>query len=149
MDNVFDVINNTKEDIKELTIVEDLVSFALDYLNINKAILNVIIVDENTIQKINKEYRGLDRVTDVISFALEDDKTFKENDFRVLGDIYICLNKAKNQALEYGHSFLREICFLSIHGLLHLLGYDHMDKKDEKEMFELQELILNEYGIER
>ena len=149
MDNAFEVFNNTKENIKELVIVEDLVSFALDYLNINKSILNVIIVDDDAIQKINKEYRGIDKVTDVISFDLEDDKTFKETDFRVLGDIYICLNKVKSQALEYGHSFLREICFLSIHGLLHLLGYDHMNKEDEKEMFQLQELILNEYGIER
>ena len=70
-------------------------------------------------------------------------------DFRVLGDIYICLKRAHDQSIEYGHSFLREICFLSIHGLLHLLGYDHMNKEDEKKMFSLQELILDEYGIKR
>ena len=68
---------------------------------------------------------------------------------RVLGDIYISIDKAKEQAESYGHSLKRELSFLTIHGLLHLLGYDHMEEEDEKKMFSLQELILNEYGITR
>ena len=147
--NEFEIINNTEEEIKELEQVKDLVEFALKYQNINNAIFNIIIVSENEIHEINKIYRNKDSVTDVISFALEDDESFIQTDFRVLGDIYVCLNKAKKQAEEYGHSFLREISFLTIHGLLHLLGYDHMTKEEEEIMFNLEEMILNEYGIKR
>ena len=147
--NKFEIINETNEKITELNEVEKVVEFALKYQSIDNAIFNIIIVDEKTIQKINREYRGKDSVTDVISFALEDDETFIKTDYRILGDIYICLNKAKAQAEEYRHSFLREICFLTIHGLLHLLGYDHMEKEEEKIMFKLQEMILNEYGIKK
>lgn len=147
--NKFEIINETNEKIKELLEVEKLLEFALKYQKVENAIFNIIIVDEETIQNINREYRGKDNITDVISFALEDDESFIETDFRILGDIYICLNRAKSQATEYGHSFLREISFLTIHGLLHLLGYDHMNENDEKIMFSLQEMILNEYGIKR
>ena len=147
--NNFTITNQTSEEIKELEEVKKLLDFTLEYQNINNAIFNVIIVDEKKIHELNKNYRGIDKVTDVISFALEDDDTFIKTDFRILGDIYICLDKAKQQALEYGHSFLREISFLTVHGLLHLLGYDHMKKEDEKVMFELQERILDLYGIKR
>lgn len=147
--NNFNIINETNEEIKELTDVKKLLVFALKKLNIENALFNIIIVSEEKIRELNREYRAKDSVTDVISFALEDDNTFVKTDIRVLGDIYICLNRAKSQSIEYGHSFLREISFLSIHGLLHLLGYDHMNKEDEKKMFSLQELILNEYGIKR
>ena len=147
--NKFEIINETNEEITELNEVEKVVEFALKYQSIDNAIFNIIIVDEETIHKLNKEYRGKDSVTDVISFALEDDDTFVKTEYRILGDIYICLNKARSQALEYGHSFLREISFLTIHGLLHLLGYDHMVKEEEEVMFKLQEMILNEYGIKK
>ena len=147
--NNFKIENETKEEIDELNTIEDFLKFALDYLKIENAIFNVIIVDEEKIQYLNKNYRGIDRVTDVISFALEDDHTFINTKFRVLGDIYICLKRAKDQSIEYGHSFLRELSFLTLHGLLHLLGYDHMNAEDEKIMFSLQERILNEYGIKR
>lgn len=147
--NKFEIINETNEEIIELEEVNKVVEFALKYQSIDNAIFNIIIVDENTIQKLNREYRDKDSVTDVISFALEDDNTFVKTEYRILGDIYICLNKAKSQALEYGHSFLREISFLTIHGLLHLLGYDHMEKSEEEIMFKLQEMILNEYGIKK
>ncbi len=122
----------------------------LNMLNVSEnAIMSVTFVSKEQIHQINKTYRNIDRPTDVISFALEDDETFVKTDYRVLGDIYICLDKARSQAIEYGHSFKREICFLSIHGLLHLLGYDHMNPEDEKVMFGLQEKILNEFGITR
>ena len=147
--NKFEIINETEEEIKELEEINKLLDFALKYQDINNAIFNIIIVDEETIKEINRTYRNKDSVTDVISFALEDDKTFIKTEFRILGDIYICLNKAKSQAIEYNHSFLREIAFLTIHGLLHLLGYDHMEKNDEEVMFKLQEMILSEYGIKK
>ena len=147
--NKYEIINETDENIIELEEIPKLLEFALKKQNINNAIFNIIIVDESTIHEINRTYRSKDSVTDVISFALEDDKTFIKTDYRILGDIYICLEKAKSQAKEYGHSLLREISFLTIHGLLHLLGYDHMEKEDEKVMFDLQEMILNEYGIKK
>lgn len=145
--NSFEIINETNEDIKELEEIQKLADFALKYQKIEHAVFNIIIVDEEKIQFLNKNYRNKDSVTDVISFALEDDNTFIQTDMRILGDIYICLKKAKEQSVEYGHSFLRELSFLTVHGLLHLLGYDHMNEEDEKIMFKLQEMILNEYGI--
>ena len=112
-------------------------------------IISVSFVDLDAIHKINKEYRQIDRPTDVISFAFLDTekdkaKILAKNEMVVLGDIYICLDKAKEQAIEYGHSLDRELRFLFVHGLLHLLGYDHMEKKDEEIMFPLQEKILGE-----
>ena len=147
--NKFEIINETNNEIKELKEVEGVVEFALKYQKINNALFNIIIVDENKIQELNRDYRGKDSVTDVISFALEDDEIFIDTDIRVLGDIYICIKRAQDQAIEYGHSLLRELAFLSVHGLLHLLGYDHIEKDDEKVMFSLQEMILDEYGIKR
>jgi len=147
--NKFEIINETDEQINELDELTKFIEFALKYKNINNSIFNIIIVDSSTIQEINKTYRNKDSVTDVISFALEDDKSFIKTEYRVLGDIYICLDKVKSQASEYGHSFFRELSFLTIHGLLHLLGYDHMEKDEEEVMFKLQEMILSEYGIKR
>lgn len=147
--NEFDIINETKDSLPEINELNNVVNFALEYMKVNNSIFNIIIVDEEKIHKLNKTYRGIDRATDVISFALEDDDTFIKTDFRVLGDIYICLSKAREQATNYGHSFVREISFLTVHGLLHLLGYDHIKKADEAIMFELQERILSEYGIKR
>ena len=147
--NNFEIIDETNSNIEELDTVKNVLEFALNYLKIENSIFNVIIVSLDKIHELNKTYRNIDRPTDVISFALEDDNTFVKTDYRVLGDIYICLDKAREQAIEYGHSFKREICFLSIHGLLHLLGYDHMAPEDEKVMFGLQEKILNEFGITR
>jgi len=116
---------------------------------LDNILFNVIIVDNETIREINRTYRKIDKETDVISFALEDDKTFNLEEIRVLGDIYISIDKAKSQALEYGHSFKRELSFLAIHGFLHLLGYDHMKKEDEEIMFKKQEEVLSRYEITR
>ena len=144
-----EVFNETKEQLKEIDELNNLFPFLLDYFNLDNVICNVIIVDNEEIHKINKEYRNIDRETDVISFALEDDKTMPEDDIRMLGDIYISIDKAKDQAKEYNHSLKRELCFLMTHGFLHLLGYDHMKKEDEEIMFPLQEKILEEYGVRR
>ena len=144
-----DLFNETKEEIEEeLGKVHEVLIHGLNKLNIDEAIFNVIIVDNDYIHKLNKEYRNIDRETDVITFALEDDKTFNP-EVRILGDVYISIDKAKSQSVEYGHSLLRELCFLAVHGMLHLLGYDHMNKDDEKVMFTLQEEILDEMGIKR
>lgn len=144
--NQFEIINETNDEIIELEKIEELLSFALEKEKLENVEFNVIIIDNERIRNINREYRNIDKETDVISFALEDNDNIKMP-YRLLGDIYISIDKAKGQAVEYGHSLLRELGFLSIHGLLHLLGYDHMNENDEKIMFERQELILNEFGI--
>lgn len=115
---------------------------------VKNSLCSIIFVDEKEIQKINKEYRGIDAITDVISFAFEDNEEEKE-EIRMLGDIYICIPRMKEQAASYSHSEKRELSFLVVHGLLHLLGYDHRNLEDEKEMFDRQEEILNEEGITR
>ena len=147
--NEVELIKNLDENIEELVEVRKFIDFALTKLDLKNVMFNVIIIDNEQIHRINKEYRGIDRPTDVISFALEDDETFIKTDKRILGDIYISIDKARQQAEEYGHKLLRELCFLTIHGILHLLGYDHMTKEDEEVMFGLQERILSEYGIKR
>ena len=112
--------------------------------------VSCILVDDERIHEINREYRHIDRSTDVISFAMEDnDQFYVEGMPRTLGDIFISVDHAKKQAEEYGHSLRREMCFLFTHGILHLLGYDHMTDEQEKEMFGLQDQILGALSIER
>lgn len=146
---MFKIYNETKEEIKELETIEKLMDFAIKHEKLGDVEFNIIIVDNDYIHTLNREHRGIDRPTDVITFALEDYEDIQYEDYRLLGDIYISIDKARSQAEEYGHSFLRELAFLSIHGFLHLLGYDHMNEEDEKEMFGRQELILDEFGIKR
>ena len=144
-----EVFNETEKELEEIKELEKLAPFLADYFNLDDVIFNVIIVDNEKIHQINKEYRNIDRETDVISFALEDDEEINDSPVRVLGDIYISIDKAISQAEEYGHSLKRELCFLTTHGFLHLMGYDHMKKEDEDIMFPLQEKILEEYGVRR
>ncbi|MBQ7136727.1 MAG: rRNA maturation RNase YbeY [Bacilli bacterium] len=144
------VFNETDEDLeKELNELKELLTNICKDESLGEGEFNIIIVDNNKIQELNKEYRNIDKVTDVISFALEDDETYKLDDYRMLGDIYICIEKVHSQKEEYGHSFKRELSFLAVHGLLHLLGYDHMEEDDERIMFSKQEEVLTRYGIER
>ena len=146
----FYIFNETDENFDvEIKTLKKLLKFGLRKEKLKNVEFNTIFVDRKKRHEINKEYRNVDRETDVISFALEDDKTFNTDAFRFLGDIYISIEKAKEQAIEYGHSLKREIAFLSVHGFLHLLGYDHMAKEDEETMFNLQEEILDSYGIKR
>ncbi|MBE6151711.1 MAG: rRNA maturation RNase YbeY [Firmicutes bacterium] len=147
--NSVEIFNETETKLEELDSLNGLIDYAIKAENVSNVVFNVIIVDKEKIQEINKNYRGIDRVTDVISFALEDNEDIVYEDFRLLGDIYICVDKVFSQAEEYGHSVLRELSFLTIHGFLHLLGYDHMTDTDEKVMFKRQEEILNGYGITR
>ncbi|MEG0549107.1 MAG: rRNA maturation RNase YbeY [Coprobacillus sp.] len=112
--------------------------------------LSCILIDDEAIHEMNRDYRDIDRSTDVISFALEDNEQFYvEGMPRSLGDIFISYDHALIQAQEYEHSLKREMCFLFTHGLLHLLGYDHMNEEDESQMFGLQKQILEELKIER
>ncbi len=121
----------------------------LKHEKVKNCLFTIIFVDEKKIQEINKTYRHVDSITDVISFALEDNSKIKFDKFRILGDIYICIPRMQKQAIDYKHSEKRELAFLTVHGLLHLLGYDHMNKDEEEVMFALQELILNEENITR
>ena len=106
--------------------------------------LSVTFVRSRTIHTINKDYRGIDRPTDVISFAIRDDMEFEMVEgMNDLGDIFINIDYARKQAKQYGHSYRREIAFLFTHGMLHCLGYDHMKEEDEKVMFALQDEILD------
>ena len=149
MMNNFEIFNETDEKL-DLEAEKKLIEFALKHENLTNVTFNVIFVDGKTIREINKNYRNIDRETDVISFALEDGEENINFEFgRLLGDIYICTSKMKEQAKEYGHSEKREMGFLTIHGLLHLLGYDHMNKEEEKIMFDKQKEILDAYGLTR
>ena len=148
--NEVSIYNNTREEFPYEDIIEKVVNKALEKEKIKKASCSIIIVDNDYIHKLNKEYRGINRPTDVISFALEDDKTMViPDEIRLLGDIYISIDKAKEQAKEYGHSLERELCFLAVHGIYHLLGYDHEKEEAAEIMFKKQEEVLEEYGITR
>ncbi len=148
--NKIEIYNQTTTSLKELKIVKKVLIKAMKKENLKNTSFNLIIVNNEYIKKLNNQYRNIDKETDVITFALEDEKTLilpsKE---RILGDIYISLDKAKEQSLSYNHSFLRELTFLAVHGFYHLLGYDHLTKEDEKIMFTKQEEVLEENGITR
>lgn len=146
---MFEIVNESGLPIKEIDVLYDFIDYLVLKENLDNAIFNIIFINNNKIQEINKQYRHIDAPTDVISFALEDTEDGYKSEFRVLGDIYISLDKAKEQAQYYNHSLKREICFLAVHGLLHLLGYDHQTKEEEQIMFQKQEDYLNDFGIER
>jgi len=145
---MFEIFNEIDETIDTKDII-DVLNIGIKKLNLKDIEFNVILTNNKYIHELNREYRNIDRETDVITFALEDDLSFPEMENRVLGDIYISIDKARTQAKEYGHSFKRELCFLAVHGFLHLLGYDHMIEEEEKIMFNLQEEILDEAKITR
>lgn len=119
-----------------LPVIKKVIKTAYAALEIKETMtINVILVNNESIHEMNLYYRQIDRPTDVLSFENDEEED-------VLGDIFISIDKAKEQALEYGHSFDRELAFLSVHGFLHCNGYDHLTKEEEKEMFDLQDQIL-------
>lgn len=127
--------------------LNEVIDHTLKKLDVKNAYFSVIFIDDEKMHEMNKHYRGIDRTTDVLSFALEDNQTIK-TEIRELGDIFISIPKMKAQAEEYGHSEKRELSFLTVHGLLHLLGYDHTrSEEEEKIQFGLQDEILNELNI--
>ena len=148
--NKIEIFKEVEEEIKELEIVEKVLKKALEKEKLENTSFNLIIVDNNYIHELNKKYRNIDRPTDVISFALEDENSIIiPDEERILGDIYISIDKAREQSMEYQHSLLRELSFLAVHGFYHLLGYDHQTKEEEKIMFQKQEEVLESYGIRR
>lgn len=150
MDVLFE--NNTNEEIN-YKLIEKVISEALRYEGVNdNTEVSVTIVDNEEIRKINNKFRNIDRATDVLSFPLIDfgNESLPDDGSKIyLGDIIISIERAKEQAKEYGHSIDREIGFLTAHSMLHLLGYDHMVPEEEKEMFAKQEEILNNLGLRR
>jgi len=141
---MFEIIDNYGYENYEY--LRDVIEYVLKKFNEENSILNVIFINDEIMHEMNRDYRGIDRATDVLSFALNDNKRI-ETEINVLGDIYISIDKMKSQALDYEHSEKRELSFLCVHGILHLLGYDHMNESDEKVMFKLQKEILEELGI--
>ncbi|MDZ5670332.1 MULTISPECIES: rRNA maturation RNase YbeY [Bacillus] len=156
MSLLIDIVDETgsvsEEMLKE---VENLLQFAAEREGVqDQAEVSVTIVTNDDIQQINKEYRGKDTPTDVISFALEEEGEGEVEIVGaemppVLGDIIISADRTREQAEEYNHSFKRELGFLAVHGFLHLLGYDHMTKEEEEEMFTKQKDLLDAYGLKR
>lgn len=137
------IFNQTDLKLREY---EKIIKKIFKDINLKKE-FNLIFTTEEEIQRLNKEFRNIDRVTDVISFANCDDPN---NDMlNELGDVFICVKRAYQQALEYGHSNTREIAFLAVHGYLHLCGFDHQTKEEEEIMFSKQEEILSRAGILR
>ncbi|ETO40878.1 metal-dependent hydrolase [Fructilactobacillus florum 8D] len=154
---IYDETNGAITDA-QLTLSKDLLDFAAKQLQLKENTeMSVTFVKNERIRAINREYRQVDRATDVISFALEDQS---EDDFPVLmddelqaeipenlGDLFVSIDKVKEQADFLGHSEDRELGFLLVHGFLHLNGYDHMEPADEQVMFALQRKILDAYGL--
>ncbi|SEN04597.1 rRNA maturation RNase YbeY [Lihuaxuella thermophila] len=143
----------TEEDKKAIEWIGKALRAAVEAEQLPPVEVSVTIVDNGAIRQMNKEYRKVDRPTDVLSFPLwdpEEEWVIAEEEEAVsLGDIVISLPKAKEQASEYGHSLERELGFLAVHGFLHLLGYDHETKEEEEEMFQRQEEILGRIGLQR
>lgn len=118
-----------------------------------EAEVSLTLVDNERIHALNRDYRGVDRPTDVLSFALqeetEDEPDVYEFEDDMLGDIIISVERAREQAQEYGHSFEREVVYLAVHGTLHLLGFDHEDAQDKNEMRHKEEEVMLSVGLER
>lgn len=149
MEILFDNSTNYKIDTE---LIKKVAEAVLDFEGISKnAEISFTAVDLEEIHEINLKHRGIDRPTDVLSFPLINFESEKipENQKIYLGDIVLCFEKAEAQAKEYGHSFEREIAFLTAHSMLHLLGYDHIKPDEEKIMFSKQEEILQKLNITR
>lgn len=150
-------LENKLIEVVEMTLKEESVNIPCE--------VSIIFVDNSYIKSLNCEYRNIDKETDVLSFPMleyEEGKVFKDiyiyhefnceeldDDALVLGDVCISLEKAKEQSIDYGHSFLREVCYLSVHSILHLLGYDHMNDYDKAKMRQREEEILLKLDIQR
>ena len=138
----------TKLHMPWMNIISDTVNGTLAYMKFKKqAEVSVTVVDENEIKSLNKEFRNINKVTDVLSFPIGDKNP--ETGEIVLGDIVLCAEKVISQAQEFGHTRKRELAFLTCHSMLHLLGYDHIEEDDRIEMENLQRKILEKIGYTR
>lgn len=162
-DNRQNVIEVTEEFISEL---EEICIYALEKEEVRqKCQISLLFVNNDEIRKINKETRNIDKATDVLSFPMLDypkgkvfkdvykdkrfDVMYMDQDELVLGDMVLSLERAMEQSIEYNHSFKREVCYLIVHSILHLLGYDHMEDDEKKIMRAREEEILNGLDIKR
>ena len=157
-------VNNFALSKKFQKLINKLAKTSIKYsgFKIKKSQITISFVDKKEIKRLNSQFRNVDKETDVLSFPtlnLIPGKRYKIKEFKedinpqtkhlMLGDIIICEEVAKNNAKEYGHSFEREICYLIVHGILHVLGYDHEDEQDKMIMRCYEEAILRRYGITR
>lgn len=148
--NYLDIDEN--EEYKE--IIEKVLKecFYVENLQNKKLYVNVVLTDSKNIRKINKEHRNIDKETDVLSFPMyerEDIKDLNPENEDILGDMVISIEKVKENAVEYGHGFTRELAYMVVHSFYHLLGYDHMEEADKKEMREKEENVLEKLNIKR
>lgn len=159
-----EIYDKTKTGVpaEKVQLIQDVLQYAGNYLKLaDNTEMSVTLMNNEDIHRINKQYRGVDRATDVISFAIEDDEA-EDAEFPLvmddemaaeipenIGDIFVSMDKVSEQAEYLGHSYDRELGFLVVHGFLHLNGYDHMEPEDEKVMFKLQADILDAYGLKR
>lgn len=142
--NQYEIVNESKMEV-DYSFLPKVIDKCLSLEGVKSSIFSIIFIDDEKMQELNNTYRGIDRTTDVLSFAFEDNEEVIGSN-RILGSIFVSIPKMEEQAREYGHSKTRELSFLVVHGLLHLLGYDHTKgEKEEKEMFSRQELVLNEF----
>ena len=157
------IVNKEPEDlIIEDSIINDLDSAVKNIVklyDVSENEVSITLTNDKIIHKLNREYRGIDRPTDVLSFAFresdepeinfDDDLESNTENINILGEIIISVERAQRQAEEYGHSFRREIVFLTVHGMLHLLGYDHIEEEERLEMEREQNFIMEQLGIDR
>jgi len=152
------LINNVQKKMvlspKDLKLLEDILQFGLELHQQPDSEMGIILVDNEYIQDLNLKYRGIDQPTDVLSFAMNEgvaeSPAFKiEGEPVLLGDVYLSVERAVEQAESYGHSFARELCYLGAHGLLHLLGYDHQTPEETELMRAEEEKILQQFELGR
>ena len=150
------IISNCPEELSFPTEIEENVRAAAEKVGelygVENGEVSVTLTNNDYIHQLNRKYRQIDRPTDVLSFALnESEEPDIENgpDINVLGDIILSVERAEEQAADYGHSLRREIAFLTVHGMLHLLGYDHMEEADRLEMEKEQRYVMEQLGISR
>ncbi|AEG16158.1 metalloprotease ybeY [Desulfofundulus kuznetsovii DSM 6115] len=149
------LVNNLQEKVPvDEQLVDLVVKVAGEALSLaggpQHAEVSLVFVDDEYIHRLNREYRGVDRPTDVLSFAMQEGEPMPEaGEETLLGDVVISLETARRQSEEYGHSFEREVAFLVAHGVLHLLGYDHQTEEEGREMREKEEAILVRLGLSR
>ena len=141
-----------KEEYKELIGKVLKKCFEEENLEGKNLYVNVVLTDSNNIKNINKEHRGIDEITDVLSFPMYEKselENIKLENEDILGDMVVSVEKVQEQAREYGHSFERELAYMIVHSFYHLLGYDHMNETDKKEMRQKEEFILQKLNIKR
>ncbi len=151
------LVNNIQDKLAladgQIELIERVVESGLKRYERDESEASIILVDNSYIQELNSQYRGLDQPTDVLSFAMTEGSGMPGQVFEgipeLLGDIFISVERARDQAAEYGHSFERELCFLAVHGLLHLLGFDHQSEEETRAMRAAEEEVLVAFELGR